>query len=345
MKVEPTLASRAFFPLLSGLRRLGHDPVPLLAAVGVEMVDLDDPDGRIPMSAGTGLLARAAVATRDDSIGLHLAEHADLRTVDVHFYAMAASATLRSAYERLSRYQRLLHETTRIDLADTDTGVTLRHVVPGGFAAPRQTAEFLLAAWVRTGRLVTGVDWSPVEIRFAHPRPADASEHERIFHSPVRFSAGENMLAVSHTTLSLPCIAADAALASFMDRYAGQHMPAQQGEAPSLSDRVRDRLGAQLRDGRPNATAIAASMKMSVRTMNRMLAAENTTYRAVLDQLRCELASRYLADPRTSIGEAAFLLGYSELSAFYRAFKRWTGLTPAEFRATPVAPCSMPHRR
>lgn len=89
MKLEPTLTSRAFLPLLSGLRRLGHDPVPLLAAVGVEMADLDDPDRRIPMSAGSGLLARAAVATRDDSIGLHLAEHADLRTVDVHFYDIA----------------------------------------------------------------------------------------------------------------------------------------------------------------------------------------------------------------------------------------------------------------
>src|SRR5262245_34646064 len=102
MSVEPTLAVRALLPLVSGLRILGHDPRPLLEAVDVDLAALEDPDARIPMRAGSGLLTHAATATGDDCIGLHIAEHADLRTVDVHFYAMAASATLREAYERLS---------------------------------------------------------------------------------------------------------------------------------------------------------------------------------------------------------------------------------------------------
>jgi len=333
MTVEPTLTARAFLPLLSGLRQLGHDPAPLLAAVGVAPAMLEEPDRRIPMSAGSGLLARASVTTGDDCIGLHLAEHADLRTVDVHFYAMAASATLRSAYERLSRYQRLIHETTRIELSDTSDGLTLRHVLPGGFAAPRQTAEFLIAAWVRTGRLITGTDWSPLEIRFAHQEPESTGEHERFFRAPLRFSAGENAVVVAHSILSLPCSGADAVLASFLDRYAREHMPSGDSVAPSISDRVRGAIEAQLRDGEPSAASTAAEMRMSVRTLNRALAAEHTTYRRVLEQLRHELAVRHLANARTSIGEVAFVLGFSELSAFYRAFKRWTGQTPADFRA------------
>lgn len=109
---------------------------------------------------------------------------------------MTASTSLRAAYERLSRYQRLIHETTRIEMVETDIGLTLRRILPGGVAAPRQTAEFLLAAWVRTGRIVTATDWSPEEVRFAHPSPADTREHARIFQAPVHFEAGDNAVVV-----------------------------------------------------------------------------------------------------------------------------------------------------
>jgi AraC-like DNA-binding protein len=305
-RVEATLTARAFLPLLSGLRQLGHDPEPLLAGLGLTPTALEDPDARIPMSVGSGLLARAAASTGDDCIGLHLAEHADLRTVDVHFYAMAASDTLREAFERLSRYQRLIHETSRIEWSANAGGMAVRHVLPGGFAAPRQSAEFLLAAWVRTGRLVTGVSWSPMDVRFAHAAPAVVHEHRRFFNAPIRFSAGENALTVSDATLSLPCVAADPSLASLMDRYASEHMHAAASESPRLSDRLRNLLESALGDGEPSAAAAARRMKMSVRTLNRTLAAEGTSYRAVLNQLRTEMAMRHLSNPRTSIGEVAF---------------------------------------
>src|SRR5262245_49402429 len=224
-RAETTLTARAFLPLLSGLERLGHDPAPLLAAVGLDASSPPDPAARIPTSAGSGLLLRAAELTGDDCIGLHLAEHADLRTVDVHFYAMAASDTLQDAFVRLSRYQRLIHEANRIELTTGREGLTLRHVLPGGFAAPRQTAEFLLAAWVQTGRLVTGIEWRPVEVRFAHPAPAQVHEHQRFFQAPIRFDAGENALTVAEAMLSIRCVGADPSLASLMDRYAREHTP------------------------------------------------------------------------------------------------------------------------
>ena len=333
MNVEATLTARAFLPLLSGLRRLGHDPAPLLAAVGVDPAALEDPDARIPVSAGSGFLSHAASATGDDCIGLHLAEHADLRTADAHFYAMASSATLREAFARLSRYQRLIHETSRIELSAAAGGMTVRHALPGGFAAPRQTAEFLLAAWVRAGRLVTATDWRPEDVRFAHAEPARVAEHRRFFQAPIRFSAAENALSLSETTLALPCVRADPALASLMDRYAGEHMAADGSADQRVSDRLRQILLAELRDGEPGAGRAASRLKMSLRTLNRRLAAEGTSYRAVLDQVRAEAATRHLADGRLAIGEVAFLLGFSELSAFSRAFRRWTGRTPAEFRA------------
>jgi len=331
-RVQPTLTARAILPLVSGLRDLGHDPLPLLAAVGVDAAVLDDPDARVPVSAGSGLLLKAAAATGDDCIGLHLAQHADLKTVDVHFFGMAASRTLEDAYRRLSRYQRLIHETSRIDIAASTDLLTLRHVLPGGLPAARHTAEFLLAAWVRVGRVITASSWNPDQVRFAHAAPPRTDEHDSFFGVPVRFNAGENALQIGNPARLLRCAGADAALASFFDRYAAERIPSPADEAPTFSDRVRSHLSAELRDGEPHATTVATSMKMSVRTLSRALAAEGTTFREVLDQLRRERAVRYLSNPRMSVGEAAFLLGFSELSAFHRAFKRWTGQTPSEFR-------------
>lgn len=347
--VEPTLTARALLPLLSGLRALGHDAGRLLEATGIDPAALEEPDARVPMSAGVGLLALAADETGDECIGLHLAEHADLRTVDVHYYAMLASATLAEGYRRLSRFQRLIHETSRVDVVVEGEATTLRHVLPGGLAAPRHTAEFLLAAWVRTGRLAAARDWSPLGVRFAHAAPGDVREHERFFRAPVVFSSGENAVRLGASVLALPCAGADAALAALVDRHAAWRLPP--GPVPgTFADRVRGVLVELLRDGEPRAAATAARLKMSVRTLTRTLTAEGTSYRALLDQLRHELAGRHLADPRTSIGEVAFLVGFSELSAFHRAFKRWTGQTPAEFRrqarspATSASAGRRPHR-
>lgn len=103
--------------------------------------------------------------------------------------------------------------------------------------------------------------------------------------------------------------------------------------APRFPDRVRDVLDQQLQDGEPSAASTATRLKMSLRTLNRTLAAEGLTYRQLLDQLRRDLAREYLRDMRASIGEVAFRLGFSEVSAFSRAYKRWTGQTPMQARA------------
>jgi AraC-like DNA-binding protein len=332
---EPRLTIRAIRPLDSGLRALGHDPAPVLAAAGIDARLLDDPDATVPMGAGVAFLTEAARRTDDPDVGLHLAERADLGSFDVHLYAMLSSPTLGAAFERLGRYQRLIHETTRVELTREEDGAVLRHRMPGGLAAPRQSAEFLVAAWVRGGRVATGEDWTPREVRFAHRRPDDTREHARLFRAPVRFSAGENALVLPADLLDRPCVRADPALLAVLDRYAADRIARAPAMPPRFADRARAGLVELLRDGDPSARRLAARLKMSVRSLGRGLAAEGTSYRGLLEQLRRETAARHLADDRVAIAEVAFLLGFADLSAFYRAFKRWTGRTPAEFRRDP----------
>jgi AraC-like DNA-binding protein len=330
-RLEPRLTVRAIRPLISGLRRLGHDPAGIFQAIGIDDRSLTDPDGRVPVSVATALFTRGVEQTGDANLGLHLAEQAELSAFDVHFYAMASSPTLGAAFERLCRYQRLIHETSRVDLEIDGERAALRHQLAGGRTAPRQTAEFLLTAWVRAGRVVTGMDWNPLEVRFAHPAPDDVRDHVRVFGCPLHFTMGENALILPASLLHAPCVRADAGLIAVLDRYAVDRLE----DAPrttSVADRVRTLLREELRGGEPTAVHMAARLKMSVRTLNRALAAEGTSHRELLDALRRDLAARFLKSRDASIAEVGFLLGFSELSSFHRAFKRWTGRTPAEFR-------------
>jgi AraC-like DNA-binding protein len=330
--LEPHLTSRAIRPLVSGLRALGHDPAPILRAFEISESTVDDPDARIPMRSVIELLVRTAESTGDADLGLHLAERAELGSFDVQFYAMLSSPTLGDAYRRLSRYQRLIHETTRIELEVEGPRAELRHIMPGGTVVPRHSAEFLVTAWVRVGRVVTDTDWAPTEIRFAHPAPPDIREHERFFRAPVHFSMGQNCLAMPASLLETPCAHTDPGLLAVLDRYALDRLD-RAPRSSSLADRVRSALAESLDGGEIQASRVGSRLKMSARTLHRALASEGTSFGEILETLRKELAARRLADERVSIGEIAFLLGFSELSSFHRAFKRWTGRTPAEFRS------------
>ena len=314
---------------MSGLMTLGYDPVPFLHTRGIDSTTLLDPDAIVPMSACVGLLADAVRATGDDNLGLHVAEHADLGSFDVHFYAMVSSPTLGAAFERVCRYQRLIDETSQVRLEKSGDRALLSHRLPGGMAAPRQTAELLLAAWVCS--VATRTRWSPAEGRFAHRAPRDSGEHERFFGAPLRFATSENALFLPAALLDLPCRRTDPPLLSLLDRYAADRLGVPQ--AATFADRARAALSEELQAGNVAAQRLATRLRVSIRTLHRSLAAEETLYRRLLDQLRLDIAERHLMDDRMSVAEVAFLVGFSEISAFHRAFKRWTGRTPVTFRA------------
>ncbi len=186
---------------------------------------------------------------------------------------------------------------------------------------------------MRFGRLVTGNDWSPRLVAFAHEAPTDTAEHQRVFRTSVQFVSGRTAIYLPTSILEAPNQQADPGLVSVLDDYADRLLEQMPSEA-TLSQRVRHQLMQDLKSGVPTAEDVAKELHMSVRTLHRTLQQEETTFRQLLSQLRHESAATYLADPTISIAEVAFLLGFNELSSFYRAFKRWTGQTPAQFRAS-----------
>lgn len=328
------LTVRALQPLVGGLTVLGAAPFQILRAAGIQPDILHDPDTTISAEDVGSFWARAVEATGDQMLGLHIAEAAPIETFDVHAYALLSSRTLRAAYRRASRYQRLIHEGTRLDFDEGPQYGTLVHSL-GGRPVARQSAEFLATAWVRIGRLVLEQEWLPRAVYFAHQASPSTLEYDRFFGAPVHFEAGQTALEVENDTLDQVSAAPDDRLAAILDQHVGTLLASRPPPRPSLSDQVLGLLVDELQDGSVDARLIARRLHMSERSLRRGLSGEGTSYRELRDRLRLERSLALLQGGRCSIAEIAYLLGFSEVSAFHRAFKRWTGRTPAEARAKP----------
>lgn len=331
-KLEPNIAVRAVQPVIAALEALGHQVDDILAEAKISRATLQNADGRVPHSAMMLFWERARTITSDDHLGIHLAEAVPIQSFEVHSYALLSSSTLREAYRRACRYQRLIHEATDLTFDEESNEGVLRHALPGGRPVPRHPAEFLTTLWVRLGRLITGDDWAPSIVCFAHDSPNDTTEHQRVFRAPIRFSSGITAMHIPNHLLDSSNPRADANLASLLDRYADGLLKQAPRQA-SFAERVRAWLSNELNGGSPTISSAARALHVSERTLHRNLQNEGTSFRELLDQLRRERAVALLANPRCSVAEAGFLLGFAELSSFSRAFKRWTGKAPAEFRA------------
>ncbi len=325
------VSTRMLRPVLAGLQMHGVDVEQALADVGVDPASLVDPETRVPHRVAIALWELAIVRTGDDALGLHVAEATDIGVFDVQSYAFVNSPTLAAGLERVARYQRLNHDVARVVVDREGDLAIVGHRLPGGPPVPRAVAEFVLATMVILARTATRGAIEIREVRFAHREPADTSEHRRIFAAPLSFSVGENAIVMPAAALELELDRADARLLGVLDRHARdllQRLP----QTKSFVDRVRSVLAAELQGGNPSAEHVAEVLHMSVRTLARRLTDEGTSHKEVLDALRRELAMHHLEAGELAIGEVAFLLGFSQASAFHRAFRRWTGKTPTEVR-------------
>lgn len=272
----------------------------------------------------------------DECFGLHAAERVRPGAFDVLGYTLHSSATLGGAFERLVRYNHLLHDLAdlRLTVNGGEARLSLR-LLPEG--TPRQQAEFSLAVFLLFSRQATGTNVVPRVVEFSHAAPADLSEHRRIFQSPIRFARPATTLVLPRQALDLPLLQADPGLCAVLERQL-RELLARLPAGESVLDRVRRLITTELCGGDPSVESVARRMHISPRTLHRRLRDAETSYRAVVDDLRQDLAVRYLAEDRLAIAEAAYLLGFSEASAFHRSFKRWTGRTPADYRREALHP-------
>ena len=207
--------------IISFAARYGVSDADLFHAVGLNAEVLSSPDHRIPFAQVVTLYEAAARLTRDDTFGIHLGESIDPRVFDVLGYAAINSATFGEAIERVARYHSIWTDGAQLDLQTGATSFRLTYrYVDSTLGNCRQDAEMTLAAFVALGRMITATEWAPLEIRFAHPAPADLVEHQRVFRCPVHFNAQANQMLLETAALRLPIAKADPGLCAVLDRHA-----------------------------------------------------------------------------------------------------------------------------
>jgi AraC-like DNA-binding protein len=329
-RMAPTVSVRFPRLLVLALEDRGVDVSAFLERLGIERSLLDNPDARLPTYVDDLLWAAAPALAKDENIGLHLGERLPAAAFDLISYTMRSSPTLGGAFERLARYTKLLRDVAEIGVETHRDDARIRFALaPEG--TPRQQGEFTLAVFVQFCREATRTDVVPRAVEFSHAAPPDLAEHERVFRAPLLFGRPATALVLPRPALELPLVHADAGLLSLLERQIHElvlRLP--QGE--SVAERARRLIAEELGGGDPSVDTVARHLRMSPRTLHRRLKEAGTSFRLLLDGLRHDMAARYLAEDRLPIAEAAFLLGFSEASAFHRSFKRWTGQTPAEFR-------------
>jgi len=324
----------AILPLLEYLENEGFDLSAILDRVGIPRSAREDPHIRLPQARFEALWQAALEITGDPAIALRVSTLAKPSTLGIIGYLASASESPRSAFELVKGLTPLLWEDFECELESDDEFAFIRCRAGGSSHASRFTTEYSIGLTIAMSRALGPThSGGPLEARFSYSAPSYAGEYERILRLPVRFDAGEDgvVFPVSSMVSSNP--SADAALRQLLHQYAADQL----ARIPSndrFSQRIRATLRSMLPLGHLSADSVAAQFSMSDRTLRRRLQEEGTSYQEVLDDVRAELACRYLGSEKRGIDEVALLLGFSDSSAFSKAFRRWTGKTPADFIRT-----------
>ena len=305
----------------------------MLRSVGVEPGSPVDPSHMISASEYYDFLERLAVVEHDPTT-IPLRAGAAMQCDDYGAFGLAykSATTLRGSYERSNRYARVLTSVSTYTLEKAESGAYV-HLHRSGERrlGMRLSNEATIASITSISREVSTRPFTPLAVYFKHRAPDSLSGHEAYFGCPVYYESDRDALLVSEETLRTPNHLGDESISRFFDSHLEQEV-SKLKEEESLEQRVRGHISRALSEGVPAISDIAETMGMSGRTLQRRLADHGYTFQTLVDEARRQLSERLLKQTDYSLAEVAFMTGYSEQSAFTRAFKRWAGQTPRSFR-------------
>ncbi len=313
----------------------GVDRRTLLGRMRLTEGDLADPDRPVPLEAHTVAWECLGEHPAAETLALEVARHLKTESLGVFGWVVAHAPTARDVFAVMTRYRSLFGDPYTPQVELSDEAVVIHRVFEPRIARTRVMPEYAPATTLVLLRDLLGLEAEETvarEVWFQHGPPRDPSVHERFFGCAVRWSAPETRFVIDGGILGRAPRKADPHLHAYLDRHA-LALSASLASGQSVTERVRALVVDMLREGEPSQADVAKKLAMSPRTLQRRLEDESRTFGDVLESVRRELAARYLADQELAIYEVAFLLGYADASSFHRAFRRWTGEGPQEFRS------------
>ncbi len=332
-EAAPVVLSAAAAGLVDFIEQYGGDVDSIFGNCGIAPEMTAAPTLRLRLSGYCALFEEAARQTGHDNFGLWFGQQFDPRDLGIWGYASLSSPTLGSALANLADLFRYQQSSSRMVFTG-DAGGRMRleyQILSSRIVARRQDAELSLGQFNNIIRACCGKSWAPVEIQFEHPRPLDWRQHEAAFGAPVFFGCATNAIIFDAAILDRPMPGRDPRLHAMMRNCLESWGSPQ--EAESLVDRIRQAVRVRLTDGAPSLEDVAATLRLSTSAVQRALSDAGLGFREAVEATRFELAKVYLRQAHLPLSEIALLLGYSELSAFTRAFTRWSGVSPRTYRA------------
>jgi len=333
---EPPLKELAVWArqLAEELAKQGYPVKQLLTQAGLAERDLQGKDARISFTKNAAFFEIAAEVTENSNLGFEFAQSRETRDAGLIGYVGLNSPTVKDALKNLSHYRHVMSDALEIDVDELEKNGIVRWWRRGlaPAARSRQFMEFGTTNIIRGLREITKRRLKPVRVTFAHPRNARIREFERFFGCPVEFGRRANLIELSPTDLRAPIVEADNRLLDVLRSYCVEVLAKHREQAPSLIEKVERLIVDRLSNAEARLDVVANELGMSSRTLSRSLEKLGTSFNAIVETLRKELAEKYLKQSDLSLKEIAFLLGYTDSSSFNHAFKRWTGNTPKQAR-------------
>jgi AraC-like DNA-binding protein len=330
-EAELTTSATVLRLFVEALEALDVDWRALLRGCQIDPEQLQDPDAQIPQDRFEHVWAAAQEVTGDPCIGLHAGELIHAHAVNLFGYLMLSSATVGAGIERVARYQQVLTSMSWIQL-DTESDPARLGIgaAEGSDESQMIQAEYVAGLIPRVMGWVSEADVVPEAASFRHAARGPLADYARVLRCDVEFGSERNELVFSAETLARPSRHADETVARLHAEFA-ERLLTTPGDK-EVTHRVRRLLGESLESGAPSLASAARQLGMSPRSLQRRLSDEGTSFRDLLDGLRCEVAREHLERCHTPIAGVAHLAGFSDVTAFTRAATRWFGETPARLR-------------
>ncbi|MWK54353.1 helix-turn-helix domain-containing protein [Pseudomonas otitidis] len=320
--------------LAETLRAHGHDPVPLLDQYGLDAARLAEPRGRLSIPRYMRLGHAASQLLDEPALGLAMGRLGRFSQLGLAGVTAEQAPNVREAARALTRFEPLYAQNYRgqSSFHEDASGAWLRFYSISPYNAyNRFVVDSVLASWACQLGHLAGQALQPERVEIEFPAPTYAECYGELFGCPVEFGAATNQLRLSRATLALRnpahCPSTWRQLLELCEREL-EHMT----RTRSLRERIAQLLGPLLHGREPDLEEVAARLQLPTWTLRRKLAEEGTQFRSILNDTRRDLAMAYIRDTELAFGEIAYLLGFASAEAFQRAFKRWSGSTPGEFR-------------
>lgn len=309
-------------------RKAGLDPGRMLREFGLPQGCLQDPELMVPIDAVRGLLEASAERSGVEAFGLLMAETRRLSNLGPLGLLIREQPTLRLAIGALARYANRLNAALFLTIEDAGEVVALREeLIVGGSGPVRQSTELAIGVAFRVLQTLLGSGWKPRRVCFAHDAPADRSVHQRVFGRIVEFGHDFNGIVCARKDLEGANPDADPMMAHYAQRLVEQNLGARRTD---VTTQVRELVVALLGTGRCAIDVAAQHLGITRRTIHRQLAQEGRTFSDIVDEVRRELAARYVSDRHRSLTEVSALLGFSAPSGFSRWYRRQFSGSPSQ---------------